>query len=44
VVAAEHHLEATHAIVLRRSGWRLLVVDWRKNTAGRWTERVIDVA
>jgi hypothetical protein len=29
---------------LRAAGLRQLVVGWRKNSAGRWTERVVDVS
>lgn len=38
-ITASEHLPA-----LRRAGWRLLVHGWRKNAAGKWQLREVDVS
>ena len=38
-IAASENLAA-----LRRCGWRLLVHGWRKNAAGKWVLREVDVS
>lgn len=34
--------DAESTPLLRRAGWKLWVIGWRKNAAGRWVERVVD--
>ena len=29
---------------VRKAGWRIVVHGWRKNSAGRWVLRVVDVS
>lgn len=29
---------------LRKAGWRIAVVGWRKNSAGRWIAKWVDVS
>ena len=30
--------------VMRRAGWRLLIHGWRRNSAGKWVLREVDVS
>jgi hypothetical protein len=45
-VAARIHKIAEHENLpaVRAAGWRIIVHGWRKNAAGRWTLREIDVS
>ena len=36
--------ESEHLFALRRAGWRLVIHGWRKNAAGKWQLREVDVS
>jgi len=36
--------ESEHIAAIRKAGWRVLVHGWKKNKAGRWECRVVDVS
>lgn len=36
--------EAEHVGAVRSAGWRIVVHGWRKNAAGRWILRVVDLS
>ena len=38
-ITASEHLPA-----LRRAGWRLVIHGWRKNAAGKWVLREVDLS
>jgi hypothetical protein len=38
-ITASEHLPA-----LRRAGWRLVIHGWRRNAAGKWVLREVDVS
>lgn len=36
--------ESAHLGALRRAGWKLVIHGWRKNAAGKWVLREVDVS
>lgn len=36
--------ESAHLGALRRAGWKLVIHGWRKNAAGKWQLREVDVS
>lgn len=36
--------DSEHLSALREAEWRIWVMGWRKNAAGRWVHRIVDVS